>query len=234
MLASEAAKQKLMSFIKENNYKIGDKLPPASWLAENLKVSRLTLREAIGELRNMGLIRPIQGKGTFVMADISLIKDSLNSNIGITDMIRSGGYMPGTKYFKKELGTADRELALQLDINEGDTVVVCTRVRTADGTPAVYSEDYLAPHIVPGFLAITDENTSIFKFIEENENIRRGVTYTEIRPVKADKQLAGLLEIKTGDLLMEFLVTVRDEEGRPLVWAHEYLKPEFFRFIIHR
>jgi GntR family transcriptional regulator len=234
MLASESAKLKLMSFIKENNYQVGDMLPSETQLSDNLGLSRLTLREAINVLKSNGVVRPVQGKGTFIAADIDQIEDSLNSNISITDMIHAGGFVAGTKYCKKELVTAGNELAEKLDIHEGDNVVACTRIRTADGIPVVYSEDYLAPRIVPGFLTMADENISLFRFIEENENIRMGVSDTEIRPAKADALLAGLLEIEEGELLMEFLITIRDEEGVPLIWAREFLKPDTFRFVVHR
>ena len=234
MLASEAAKLKLENFIKENDYQVGDMLPSEIQLTENLGVSRLTLRDAISSLKTNGVLRPVQGKGTFISADINHIENSLNSRISITDMILSGGYKPGTKYFKRELVAVDGELAKKLDINEGDTVVVCERIRTADDMPVVYSEDYLVPRIVPGFLKISDENVSLHRFLEENEKIIMGVSDTELRPAKADGQLAKLLDIEEGDLLMEFLITIKDCEGEPLIWAREFLKPDTFRFIVHR
>ncbi|WP_122642148.1 FadR/GntR family transcriptional regulator [Luxibacter massiliensis] len=53
-------------YIKEKNLQPGDKIPGERKLAAEWKVSRPTLREAIRELENQGVVHVEVGKGTFV------------------------------------------------------------------------------------------------------------------------------------------------------------------------
>lgn len=57
---------RIYQYIKEENLKPGDKLPGERTLAAEWKVSRPTLREAIRELENQGIVHVEVGKGTFV------------------------------------------------------------------------------------------------------------------------------------------------------------------------
>ncbi|HEX6515717.1 MAG TPA: FadR/GntR family transcriptional regulator [Nocardioidaceae bacterium] len=56
----------LLQDITEGVYPPGSQLPPEPVLAEQAGVSRLTLREAIKSLRQRGVVRVEQGRGTFV------------------------------------------------------------------------------------------------------------------------------------------------------------------------
>lgn len=47
---------------------LGDKLPPEVTLAEQYGVSRITVRQALGQLEDEGLVERQQGRGTFVTA----------------------------------------------------------------------------------------------------------------------------------------------------------------------
>ncbi|MCL4417714.1 MAG: GntR family transcriptional regulator, partial [Actinobacteria bacterium] len=100
-------KKLLMDYIKVKNLKVGDKFPPESELARKLNVSRLTLREALKIFREEGLIYTIHGIGTFLSSDFEQINDTLDMNLGTTEMIVSAGYKPGVKFFERKLVKAD-------------------------------------------------------------------------------------------------------------------------------
>ena len=57
---------RIYQYIKEEKLQPGDKIPGERKLAAEWKVSRPTLREAIRELENQGIVRVEIGKGTFV------------------------------------------------------------------------------------------------------------------------------------------------------------------------
>ena len=57
---------KIYQYIKDENLRPGDKLPGERKLAAEWKVSRPSLREAIRELENQGIVHAEVGKGTFV------------------------------------------------------------------------------------------------------------------------------------------------------------------------
>jgi GntR family transcriptional regulator len=234
MLAYIATKHKLQKYIKTNNMKAGDRLPSENELSELLGVSRLTLREAINTLKHEGLVYSVQGKGTFVACNIDLISDTLNNNLGITEMIEVSGYRPGVSNFEKKLVKADKCVADYLNVVEGTDLLMCKRIRTADDKPVVLSQDFLSPKLSADFLAITDENVSLYSFLEETCGIKMGLSMAQIVPVIADEEMAEKLEMKIGQPLLKLKIVVNDAYGAPLIYAREYLKPDNFKFLIYR
>lgn len=63
---AERVADNLLNDIVRGVYPSDDRLPPEPVLAERAGVSRLTLREAIKSLRQRGVVRVQQGRGTFV------------------------------------------------------------------------------------------------------------------------------------------------------------------------
>ena len=57
----ELVYEQLYNNIKNNVWKVGEKIPPEPELCESLGVSRVTLRSAIQRLRSVGLIEVMQG-----------------------------------------------------------------------------------------------------------------------------------------------------------------------------
>src|SRR5262249_35621220 len=68
--AFEITVSRLVQAIKLGLVEVGDRLPPERELAEQLQVSRATLREAISALREAGYLSSRRGRtgGTFVVA----------------------------------------------------------------------------------------------------------------------------------------------------------------------
>lgn len=75
--------------------KLGDKLPPERELAEQFKVSRTAVREAVKSLQEKGLVEVLPGRGTFIINAISkatseslelMMKISSSSQAGFTEL----------------------------------------------------------------------------------------------------------------------------------------------------
>lgn len=60
------AQSRLRDFIRENSLRPGDRLPPEATLADELEVSRLSLREASRSLQTLGVIEARPGNGLYV------------------------------------------------------------------------------------------------------------------------------------------------------------------------
>ena len=234
MLAYVSAKKKILQYIRRNSLQPGDRLPTEMELSEQLDISRLTLREALNALKSECVVHSVQGKGTFVTCNYDQIADSLNMNYSVTEMIEVAGYKPGVAAFEKKLIKADCCIANQLNIPEGVDVLMCARIRLADGVPVVYSRDYLAPRLATQFLGVTDEEVSLYTFIEEVCGIQFGACLTELIPVAADEDLSEKLKVEVGLPLMKMRVNVNDVFGVPLVYASEYFRPDKFKFIVSR
>ena len=132
----------LASRIANGRIPPGSKLPPEPELAEELGVSRSTLREALRSLEEDGFVSRTRGAGTYATRRPRL-RNNLDVNFGVTDAIRAAGMVPGTSRSAVITEAATRDQASALDIEEGEPVNVLDRVRTADGirscTPATWS-----------------------------------------------------------------------------------------------
>lgn len=63
---ADAVVRQLLGAVEDGRYPVGARLPAEAVLAEEAGVSRLTLREAVRVLRDKGVLRVEQGRGTFV------------------------------------------------------------------------------------------------------------------------------------------------------------------------
>ncbi len=82
--------------IRDGRFRPGDKLPPERELAEQLGISRNTLREALKALDLMGVLEAVQGGGSYVSKDLNtrLINSSfrfmsLNEDKEIFDLLEA-------------------------------------------------------------------------------------------------------------------------------------------------
>ena len=107
-----------------------DKLPTERELAEELAVSRLTIRRVLDGLEHERRVYRIQGAGTFVSE--SHIAKSLELT-SFTEDMRSRGMVPASRLLVAEETTAGARLGQALSLSPAEKVLHMARVRTADG-----------------------------------------------------------------------------------------------------
>src|SRR6185503_2760918 len=111
-------------------------------------ISKATVRQAIGELANEGLIRREQGRGTYVAEQ--KIEQGPRALTGFSEEMRNHGLRSNSKVLKQRVIKADVEAATKLRINEGDALFELTRLRLADGEPMGLQTARIPLALAPG------------------------------------------------------------------------------------
>jgi GntR family transcriptional regulator len=211
----------------------GSRLPPEPQLAEDLGVSRATLREALRSLEEDGFVTRRRGAGTFA-AHRPRLRNNLDVNFGVTEAIRASGMEPGTVDAKVDIASATAQEASALDIAAGDPVVTVERVRTADDRRVVLSRDVIAQSLVGEDALERLGNGSVYDLLETAARtaIQHGVV--TIEPIAADRQMARKLKIPTGSLMLYLRQIDYDRSGDPVLLSHEYHLGDAFEFSVVR
>ena len=69
---SRAVVQSVLDTIKNGNFEAGDRLPPMKEMCDELQVGISSVREGLKQLQSMGIIKIVQGKGTYVNDNLDL------------------------------------------------------------------------------------------------------------------------------------------------------------------
>jgi GntR family transcriptional regulator len=226
-------REELVSRIANGRIRPGSKLPPEPALAEEMGVSRATLREALRSLEEDGFVTRTSGAGTYATHRPRL-RNNLDVNFGVTEAIRAAGMRPGTRQSALHTGGATEDEAAALDLDVGDAVVALERVRTADGRAVVFSRDVIAATIIAATeLAAMSLDGSLYEILERRGRpVAHGIVHVE--PLRADRAMAKRLGVKTGDLLLYLRQIDYAAEGEPLLLSEEYHLADAFEFSVVR
>jgi GntR family transcriptional regulator len=231
---TEAAQEELRQAIVNGLYSPGSQLPTEAELGEQLGVSRTVVREALRMLEDDGLIDRRHGVGTFVREQ-SILKN-LNFNFGITEMIKAAGMLPGTAHFAVRYEPAESDVAVQLNLSPGASVLVVERVRTADARSVVYSLDIFPGSLLNG--TDLDQNLLMEESLYQVLQARLGVVIEYgiawIKPTLATPAIAEKLDLPNDALLLCITQTDYSTANQPVVYSCEYHLPDAFDFMIWR
>lgn len=220
--------------IQQEKFPPGTQLPPEMELLQMLGVSRTTLREALRILEEQRLIRKRRGLGTFVL-ERAIVKD-MSQNFGITEMISQAGYQPGTRDFHIYVEPTSKSIAEKLSILKESPSIVIDRVRTANGTPVVWTRDIMPQEYLGSWMPTIQEldGVSLYDCLERYANIRIVTGVASFSPVQASREIAEKLNIQRNDLLLLIDQVDSDLNHRPVLYSSEYHLTDKFKFIIQR
>jgi GntR family transcriptional regulator len=232
---TQSCAEALQEAIEAGTYRPGSRLPSEAELADQLAVSRPTLRESLRLLEERGMIRRRHGRGTFVRE--RPIQKDLNRNFGITSMIRAAGYQPSLRACDVASVAADAEVAEWLGVKIGDSVWRVQRVRMADDRPVVFSID-----TVPGQLlsesdldeVVSGTEQSLYSLLHRLHEITIYRGEAELIPCRASAELRERLEAKAGAPLLCIKQVDFDQRSRAVVYSVEYHVADWVRFSLER
>lgn len=144
----------------------GTRLPPERELCRQLDVSRATLRQALAELEERGLITRHQGRGTFVTHE--RITAPLSGTFSLREALAARGGAVVTRVLSQTTSDASRQLASELGCLPGDPLLHLERLWLVDGEPLVLESSYLPLAIFPGLEHADLARRSLYQVLRED------------------------------------------------------------------
>lgn len=188
------AEQALRGLIADGTWTDGMQIPNEERLSRMLGVSRITVRHALRNIEESGLLRREHGRGTFVRS--STVIAGVRGLTSFTQEMAGLGLVVGSRILGIGEEAASAEVAAALDIRQGEAVARLHRLRLGNETPIGVQTAYLPLARVPGFLAAMEAGPAS---LYETLRTRFGIAPREAREVfrvgtvsEADAALLGI------------------------------------------
>lgn len=214
--------QAMEAAISDGRLPPGSRLDNEVYLAEQLGLSRPTMRRAMQYLVDKGVLVRRRGIGTRV------VQPKVRRPLGLSSLyedLRGTGQSPTTKVLSLGAEPAPAHVAEALAVPTDTLVTVLVRLRSAAGRPIARMCNYL-PHTIPGLAegltAATLEEHGLYEVIR-GLGIQLHAADQSIGARTATVEEARLLEEPRGAALLTMQRTAYDDHGRVVEYgSHVY------------
>lgn len=213
--------------IRHGIYPCGEFLPSENQLTDLYNVSRETIRNALSQLEELGLIQKIKGKGSLVL-DIQRFAFPISGITSFAELNEQLGMEAETELLEYEQNKSIRPYFIEHGIDPKISSTYIERLRRVDGFPIVLDCDYLLSPVES--IPKEEAKKSIYHYIEEEMGLEISYATKEITVEKVNDRIADLL--KLGD--DRFAVVVRSlsylQDTTLFQLTEAYHRPDKFKF----
>ena len=229
-------KESLARKIDAGEIKTNEKLPSERELCDIYNVSRLTIRQAMSELRNEGLVYSVQGKGTY--AGKPRIRHGLSTVVGFCQSLRSRGLTPRTQLLFQQM-KANSQAAAFFGLGADKPLFNTGILGFGNDEPLVFYDSFTLSEVgelVGAALAKTKPEEMINTTHEYYEalGLRLEKAVQTLNAVNADAWLSKLLAVPAGTALLKITSEVSRQGGAPIEYKHAYYNANQYSFHIVR
>jgi len=193
-------------------YAPGAALPAEDELGAHFGVSRITVRRALGDLQQLGLVDRFAGRGTFV-----------SSRLPKTTQVQ---------VLAVRTAVPPTPVALQMHLRSDEPAVYTARLRHAGSTPLMVLQAWVPQHLGQGLTAELLTQQPLYALL-----MAQGLTFNrfidEVTAVTADPDLAALLATEIGMPLLRITRMVYDQHDRPVEHVTVHLSPQRSRILLN-
>ena len=204
---------------------VGQRLDNEIVLAETLGLSRPTMRRAIQELVDKGLLVRKRGVGNQV------VQGQVRRSVELTslyDDLRRSGRAPSTTVLHVGTEPAPDHVAGQLGVPPGTEVTRLDRLRLTGGQPLAVMVNFL-----PADLGVADPDAlsagGLYDLLRR-KGVHIRIAHQRIGARPAPPQEAELLGEKAGGPLLTMQRTAFDDVGRAVEYGSHVYRPELYAF----
>lgn len=203
----------------------GSKLENELRLAQQLGISRPTMRAAIKQLVDKGLLVRRRGVGTIVATSPVKRAVALTS---LYDDLSEAGREPSTRVLAFEKGPCPEEIRESFQAGEETPMLMFDRLRSVGPEPIALMHNAVPADLLD-VTAEELENTGLYKLFRAN-GVTPHIATQQIGAANADEEESELLGIEPGDPLLTMTRMAYDTTGRPIEYGWHRYRADSYSF----
>jgi DNA-binding GntR family transcriptional regulator len=215
----------LEAAIRSGRIPSGARLENEITIGQRLGLSRPTVRRAMQELVDRGLLVRRRGIGTQV------VQGQVTRQVELTSLyedLRSSHHEPGTRVLTHERIPATDDVAERLGVPVGSEIVLLRRQRTTDGVPVAVLENYL-PLEFDDITTAQLEERGLYQ-IMRGRGVTIRIAKQKIGARRARGDESELLDIDKGGPVLTMERVAFDGAGRVIEYGHHCYRPDMYSF----
>lgn len=210
----------------------GHRLQPEPVLAQEIGVSRGTLRRGIASLIADGLLLQVRGRGTFVASPLDVPAATQRLSTLAEDVVGQGAELR-TRVESATLVRPSAPVAQALRTPPRAQVLRLVRVRSTTDGPLALLHNYVVADLVPGITEIDFTTETLFGTLEQRYSLDIDHARRRFRATPADAATSAALGVPRGAPVqyLEQLTFLGD--GRPVEYSDVWIDSRRLRVVAH-
>ncbi len=213
-----------------------DGLPGELALMGQFGVARVTVRRALSQLAEEGLIQREPGRGTrpvpasdSATQSMAAAKGQQAQLTGLLENLVTMGLSTTVQVLSVERMRAPADVATALQLHAGAVVQKAERVRSTPAGPLSHITPWVPDAISAGFGERELAQKPILVLLEQS-GVKVGRAEQTISARLADVALAQHLDVSVGSALLAVRRLIYDEDDRPVQWLHGLYRPDRYEY----
>lgn len=191
----QVIKQHLLEQVSSGKIGPDDKTESENELASRFQVSRLTVQRAVRELVSEGVLRRVQGAGTFVAPQTT--RFSLFEVRDLAEEVRKRGGEPSADLYVQRKLIPGENARMMLEIEPDTPVYQAVMLQKSDGVPFALEERYAVCDVFPDFLEQDFTTGSVYKYLSDKSVLDD--VETVLKAIIPDDIARTRLEVEDGE-----------------------------------
>lgn len=207
-------------------YAVGERIPTEPELCEEYGVSRITVRRAVQDLVDEGLLKKVRGRGTFVAVPKYVVGVGTDIAHGFHELSMQGGMEAGYEIVEAKEIPASGSVRERLQLDKGETTYYVRRLILEGDVPLAIDDLYVSSAKFPGLLDRLDNKTPFYDLVQSIYKYSFGSEDVSLDASTTRNDEAKLLKCSVGAPLFILRKTIAQSDGSPLHYSKSVIRAD--------
>jgi GntR family transcriptional regulator len=208
-----------------------DRLPSERELCQQYGISRITVRQALSELAQAGLVYSSVGKGTYVAE--AAYQEELQPLNSFSQDLERRGMQAASQVLEASIIPADDLWSAIFYIPRGAELVRLHRLRLSGDVPIAIQLTHLPHHLCPSLLEYDFSTCSLYEVLRSAYKLRLARSETVLEASLASPQEANLLGLPQPAAILVSTQTTLLDTGIVIEMTRSTFNSERYKLRMH-